>query len=75
MNKMKNPNAKSDFFVIEVLNTLGQGFLLEDMVDQEELFDMQDKLAEIIVKYANRGNDVARIYTEKWTHVFKVDKV
>ena len=47
-------------FITEFLEILGgDNFLLCDLIDQDELFAMQDGIAELIVKSANDGLPLA----------------
>lgn len=52
----------------------GDRFLLSDMIDQEELFTMQDALAKLIVEAYNSGNvPAAKIWVKKCPISFKVE--
>ena len=37
----------------------GDNFFLSDLIDQEDLFSMQDQLAKLIADYANNGSSTA----------------
>lgn len=52
----------------------GDNFLLCDMIDQEELFTMQGKLANLIAEAYNNGNvPAARTWVKKCPVSFKVE--
>ena len=67
--KPKNVEFIEEF--IEILG--GDNFFLCDLIDQEELFTMQDELASLICSHANAGTSVARHLVPLLPNTFKVD--
>jgi hypothetical protein len=67
--KPKNVEFIEEF--IEILG--GDNFFLCDLLDQEELFTMQDRLAKLICDHANNGTSVARHLVPLLPKVFKVE--
>lgn len=59
-------------FVEQVASILGDDFFLSDMIWQEELFEKQDKLANLIAKASNKGNALARYMVTKLPETFVV---
>ena len=57
-------------FVEKAAETLGDQFLLSDMIRQEELFEMQDKLAKLICDAYNEGNPLAKHMVKKLPQTF-----
>jgi len=52
---------KNVLFIEEFIEILGgDNFFLCDLIDQDELFTMQDKLGKLIADHANEGTSVAR---------------
>ena len=48
-------------FITELLEILGgDNFFLRDLIDQEELFTMQDSIALLIANSANKGVPIAK---------------
>jgi hypothetical protein len=53
----------------------GDRFLLSDMIDQDDLFSMQDSLAQLIVEAYNNGNvPAAKTWVRKCPVTFKIEK-
>lgn len=46
-------------FIIKLAKALGDDFFLSDMIYQDELFEKQEKVSNIIVEYANKGCTIA----------------
>ena len=67
--KPKNVEFIEEF--IEILG--GDNFFLCDLIDQEELFTMQDQLGQLIVNHANNGTSVARHLVPLLPRTFKVE--
>ena len=68
---MKPKNVE---FIEEFIKILGgDNFFLCDMIDQEELFTMQDQLGQLIVNHANNGTSVARHLVPLLPRTFKVE--
>ena len=67
--KPKNVEFIEEF--IEILG--GDNFFLCDLIDQDELFTMQDRLAKLICDYANDGTGVARYLVLLLPNTFKVE--
>lgn len=60
----------------EIFNTLGNDkFLLCDRINQEDLFEIQDKLAQLIVKAANADNLTAVMLTKQMPASFNSELV
>tara|TARA_R110000822_G_scaffold3706_2_gene16041 strand:- start:2919 stop:3116 length:198 start_codon:yes stop_codon:yes gene_type:complete len=57
-------------FAQKLAETLGDNFFLCDMFDQEELFELQDKVAKLIVKASNEGCGIATAMVKKLPHTF-----
>ena len=66
--KPKNVEFIEEF--IEILG--GDNFFLCDLIDQDELFTMQDRLAKLICDHANDGTGVARHLVLLLPNTFKV---
>ena len=67
--KPKNVEFIEEF--IEILG--GDNFFLCDLIDQEQLFTMQDQLGQLIVNHANNGTSVARHLVPLLPRTFKVE--
>ena len=59
-------------FIKELANILGDKFFLSDMIWQEDLFEMQDKLAKLICKASNDGVSSARTIAKQCPKTFQV---
>ena len=67
--KPKNVEFIEEF--IEILG--GDNFFLCDLIDQDDLFTMQDKLAQLIANHANNGTSVARHLVPLLPNTFNVE--
>ena len=47
-------------FCEEIAEILGEHFLVRDLIDQDDLFDMQDKLSKLICAAANSYSSYVR---------------
>lgn len=72
MEKLNYTNAE---FIEKLADALGDKFFLCDMLSQEELFEMQSKIADLICDYANNGNRLARRMTLKLSKTFNTELV
>ena len=61
------PNVE---FIDELCDILGDNFFLCDTLDQDELFEMQDKLANLIAKGANLNLGLATYMAKKFPETF-----
>ena len=63
--------TKNKKFIQEFCTILGgDSFLLDDRVDQDKLFEMQDAIAELIAKNANKGLSIAKYMVEMFPESF-----
>ena len=67
--KPKNVEFIEEF--IEILG--GDNFFLCDLIDQDDLFTMQDRLAKLICDHANGGTGVARHLIPLLPNTFNVE--
>jgi hypothetical protein len=68
--------SKNVEFIDKFIDILGgDNFLLCDMIDQEELVDIQDGLANLIAEYANEGLGLAKFIADKCPNCFKTETV
>lgn len=65
---MKITNSK---FTEAIAEILGDNFFLCDIIDQQELFDMQKKLAELICNAANQNLPIAKSMVKKLKKTFQ----
>ncbi len=72
---MKNPSYTNTEFIGKLADALGDKFFLCDMIWQEELFEMQGKIANLICEYANNGNRLAKRMTVKLSQTFNTELV
>lgn len=72
MEKLNYTNAE---FIEKLADALGDKFFLCDMFSQDELFEMQGKIADLICDYANNGNRLARRITLKLSKTFNTELV
>ena len=49
---------------------LGDNFFLCDLLDQDELFQCQGQLANVICTYANNGNKMAKHFSNQLPNTF-----
>tara|TARA_R110002124_G_scaffold3301_1_gene22492 strand:+ start:260 stop:469 length:210 start_codon:yes stop_codon:yes gene_type:complete len=61
------PNVE---FIDELCDILGDNFFLCDRIDQDELFEMQDKLANLIARGANLNLGLATYMAKKFPETF-----
>ena len=61
------PNVE---FIDELCNILGDNFFLCDTLDQDELFEMQEKLANLIARGANLNLGLATYMAKKFPETF-----
>ncbi len=65
---------KNVLFIEEFIEILGgDNFFLCDLIDQEQLFTMQDQLSQLICNHANGGTSVARHLVPLLPRTFKVE--
>ena len=65
---------KNVMFIEEFIEILGgDNFFLCDLIDQEQLFTMQDKLSQLIADHANDGTSVARHLVPLLPNTFNVE--
>jgi hypothetical protein len=62
-----SPNVE---FIDELCNILGDNFFLCDTLDQDELFEMQEKLANLIARGANLNLGLATYMAKKFPETF-----
>ena len=60
-------------FITRLTKILGDDFFLCDMIDQDDLFDKQDKLSQLIVDGANEGLSIARTMVKYLPKSFKTE--
>ena len=65
---MRITNSK---FTEAIAEILGDNFFLCDMIDQQELFNIQKKLAELICNGANQNLTIAKSMVKKLTKTFQ----
>jgi|TARA_B110000037_G_scaffold220428_1_gene288339 hypothetical protein len=53
----------------------GDRFFLCDQYDQDDLFEMQDKIANLIAENANNGLGLAKYMVNKFPSTFKTEQV
>lgn len=72
---MKNPSYTNTEFIGKLADALGDKFFLCDMFSQDDLFEMQGKIADLICEYANNGNRLAKRMTVKLSQTFNTELV
>ncbi len=60
-------------FIEQLCEIIGEDFFLCDMIWQEELFEKQDKLAQLICKGANSNLAIAKKMVKKFPRVFQTN--
>ena len=65
--------SKNVQFIDELCELMGDKFFLCDGYDQEELFEMQDSIANHIAKNANEGLGLAKYMVDKFPITFKTE--
>ena len=58
-------------FTQSIAEILGDEFFLSDMIHQDELFEMQDKLAKLICEGANQNLPIAKSMVKKLPQTFQ----
>ena len=65
---------KNVLFIEEFIEILGgDNFFLCDLINQDDLFTMQDKLGKLIADHANNGTSVARHLVPLLPRTFNVE--
>ena len=59
-------------FTQSIAEILGDQFFLSDMIHQDELFEMQDKLAKLICEGANQNLPIAKSMVKQLSQTFKI---
>lgn len=72
MKKLSYTNTE---FIGKLADALGDKFFLCDMFSQDELFEMQGNIADLICDYANNGNRLAKRMTIKLSQTFNTELV
>ncbi len=68
--------SKNVQFIDELCELMGgDRFFLCDQYDQDDLFEMQDKIAKLIVNNANDGLGLAKYMVGKFPSTFKTEEV
>ena len=66
--------SKNVQFIDELCELMGgDRFFLCDQYDQDDLFEMQDKIAKLIVNNANEGLGLAKFMVGKFPSTFKTE--
>ena len=65
---------KSSDFITQFCAILKDDFFLCDMIYQEELFDMQDQIANLICQGANDGLPIAKQMAKQFPRTFNITK-
>lgn len=66
---------KNSEFITQLCEILKDDFFLCDMIYQEELFEMQDQLANLICQAANDGLPMAKQMIKNFPRTFKIEKL
>ena len=67
--------SKNVEFIDQLCELMGEGFFLRDQYDQDDLFEMQDKIANLIAENANNGLGLAKYMVNKFPSTFKTEQV
>ena len=68
--------SKNVEFIDELCELMGgDRFFLCDQYDQDDLFEMQDSIAKLIVNNANQGLGLAKYMVGKFPSTFKTEEV
>ena len=67
--------SKNVEFIDQLCELMGEGFFLRDQYCQDDLFEMQDKIANLIVENANNGLGLAKYMVNKFPSTFKTEQV
>ena len=66
--------SKNIQFIDKLCELMGDNFFQCDRYDQEELFEMQDSIANHIATNANNGLGLAKYMVDKFPNTFKTEK-
>ena len=70
MTKMTNLQ-----FIEELCKLLGNdNFFYRDLYDQDDLFEMQDSVAKLLVEQTNAGLGIARYMVKQFPNIFKTEE-
>ena len=72
---MKKFSSKNVQFIDELCELMGEGFFLRDQYCQDDLFEMQDSIANLIAENANDGLGLAKYMVNKFPSTFKTEQV
>ena len=65
--------SKNVLFIDELCELMGDNFFLCDQYNQDDLFEMQDKIANLIASNANDGLGLAKYMVGKFPSTFKTE--
>jgi hypothetical protein len=75
-NKKERVMKDNTEFVAEFIEILGgDDFFLCDLVDQDDLYKMQNDLANLIAESANSGTSIAKFIADLLPQTFQTEKV
>ncbi len=67
--------SKNVEFIDQLCELMGEGFFLRDQYCQDDLFEMQDNIANLIAENANDGLGLAKHMVNKFPSTFKTEQV
>ena len=67
--------SKNVEFIDQLCELMGEGFFLRDQYCQDDLFEMQDSIANLIAENANDGLGLAKYMVNKFPSTFKTEQV
>ena len=67
--------SKNVEFIDQLCELMGEGFFLRDQYCQDDLFEMQDSIANLIAENANNGLGLAKYMVNKFPSTFKTEQV
>ena len=67
--------SKNVEFIDQLCELMGEGFFLRDQYCQDDLFEMQDNIANLIAENANEGLGLAKYMVDKFPSTFKTEQV
>lgn len=67
--------SKNVEFIDQLCELMGEGFFLRDQYCQDDLFEMQDNIANLIAENANDGLGLAKYMVNKFPSTFKTEQV
>ena len=67
--------SKNVEFIDQLCELMGEGFFLRDQYCQDDLFEMQDNIANLIAENANNGLGLAKYMVNKFPSTFKTEQV